>query len=210
VGTSSLLKCIPDDRWIKKKIKLATVDVMQDIFLVNQVIQGNKNAFKLLILRYQRPIFSFLGNFHFPNQIIEDLAQETFLRVYRNISSFDPQRGASFATWLFTISKNLALNMQAKSSYRKEMPMETMKTKVNGPLKSLADKLEQKNVKETVRSAVNKLPLPFKTAVVLSYLDELSLEEIAGIEECPVGTIKSRIFRGKKMLRQILQSGGAL
>jgi len=186
------------------------MDVMEDIFIVNQIIQGNKNAFKLLILRYQRPIFSFLGNFHFPNQMIEDLAQETFLRAYKNISSFNPERGASFATWLFTISKNLALNMQAKSSYRKERPMETVKTRVNGPLKSFSDKLEQKNTKEVVRSAVNNLPLPFKTAVALSYLDELSLEEIASIEECPVGTIKSRIFRGKKMLRQILQSGGAI
>lgn len=183
---------------------------MEDIFIVSQVIQGNKNAFKLLILRYQRPIFSFLGNFHFPNQIIEDLAQETFLRAYRNISSFDPQRGASFATWLFTIAKNLALNMQVKSSYRKEIPMDTMKAKVNGPIKSQSDKLEKKNMMEAVRSAVNNLPLPFKTAVALSYLDELSLEEIAGIEDCPVGTIKSRIFRGKRMLRQILQNGGAL
>ena len=120
---------------------------MEDIFIVNQVIQGNKNAFKLLILRYQRPIFSFLGNFHFPNQMIEDLAQETFLRAYKSISTFDSQRGASFATWLFTIAKNLALNMQAKSSFRKEMPMETMKVKVNGPIKSLSDKLEQKNLK---------------------------------------------------------------
>jgi len=69
---------------------------------------------------------------------------------YANLD--DWKRGASFATWLFTIAKSLALNMQAKSSYRKEMPMDTMKVKVNGPVKSLSNKLERKNMKETVRS----------------------------------------------------------
>ena len=93
---------------------------MDDAFLVNQAKSGNKNAFKLLILRYQRIIFSFLGNFQLANQVIEDLAQETFLRAYKNISSFDAQKGVSFSTWLFTIAKTLALTERAKNTRHTE------------------------------------------------------------------------------------------
>ena len=72
------------------------------------------------------------------------------------------------------------------------------------------DILEKRNLNARVHNAINKLPEKFHTAVILSYFDELSLEEIAQIEQCPVGTVKSRVFRGKQILRQILEKESVL
>ena len=80
---------------------------MVDRLLIEQSAQNNTNAFRLLVLRYQRMIFSYLRNFLLPMQVQEDLAQETFMRAYRNITDFDSEKGTSFSTWLITIARNL-------------------------------------------------------------------------------------------------------
>ena len=174
-------------------------------FLAEQSAEGNKNAFRLLVLRYQRMVFSFLGKFLFRTQVLEDLAQETFLRAYRNIANFNAEKGASFSTWLITIARNLAINEQAKKKRRREHPDSLIDMTQDFGEESPQDILEKRNLYSRVHNAINRLPEKLHAVVVLSYLEELSLEEIAQIEECPVGTVKSRVFRGKQILRQILE-----
>ena len=178
---------------------------MDDRFLIEQSLNGNKNAFRLLILRYQRMVFSFLGKFLFQVQILEDLAQETFLRAYRHIADFNAEKGASFSTWLITIARNLAINEKAKKKRRREHPNSFMDINQAISKESPQDMLEKRNLRSRVHNAINQLPEKYHTAVILSYFDELSIEEIAQIEECPVGTVKSRVFRGKQILRQLLE-----
>lgn len=176
---------------------------MDDNFLVRQTLNGNRNAYKFLVLRYQKPIFKILGTIIFDKQLVEEVAQETFLRAYKSLDSFDPTNGASFSTWLFTIAKNLAFNEADKRKVRKnyvESQQHVVRVETNGPDKELA----KAQTKSVVRSAVEKLPREFKMAVVLSCLDGHSIAEIAAIEGCSEGTIKSRIFRGKQMLREFL------
>jgi RNA polymerase sigma-70 factor (ECF subfamily) len=183
---------------------------MDDRFLAEQSAKGNKNAFRLLILRYQRMVFSFLGKFLFQAQVLEDLAQETFLNAYKNIADFDAEKGASFSTWLITIARNLAINEKVKNKRRREHPGGFMdRNKALGE-KSPQDILEKSNLNSRVHNAINRLPEKFHTAVFLSYINDLSLEEIAQIEECPVGTVKSRVFRGKQILRKILEKENVL
>jgi len=183
---------------------------MDDRFLVEQSAQGNPNAFKILVLRYQRMVFFYLNNFRFPEQVREDLAQEAFLRAYRNIDRFDPEKGASFSTWLMTIARNLALNERARTGLRKEQPG-GLRDEQHGRIeRGPQEILELRRLKSRVREAISRLPEQFHTAVVLSYFNELSLEEIAQIESCPVGTIKSRVFRGKQILREILEKENVL
>jgi len=183
---------------------------MDDKFLVEQSAQGDPKAFKLLVLRYQRMVFFYLKNFPFPEQVREDLAQETFLRAYRNIDRFDPERGAAFSTWLMTIARNLALNERAKAGLRKERSGGLRDREHEKIEKGPQEILELRRLKSRVREAISRLPERFHTAVVLSYFDELSLEEIAQIESCPVGTVKSRVFRGKQILRELLEGENAL
>ncbi len=178
---------------------------MDDSFLAEQSVKGNKNAFKLLVIRYQRMVFSFLGKFLFQTQLLEDLAQETFLRAYRNIADFDVEKGASFSSWLITIARNLAINEKVKKKRRMEHPISTIERSQDHFEQSPQGIVEKRNLYSKVQNAINKLPEKLHVAVVLSYFEELSLEEIAHIEECPVGTVKSRVFRGKQILRQILE-----
>jgi len=178
---------------------------MDDSFLAEQSAKGNKNAFKLLVIRYQRMVFSFLGKFLFQTQLLEDLAQETFLRAYRNIANYNAEKGASFSTWLITIARNLAINEKAKKKQRRDHPESSMEVTQDLFERSPQGMLEKRNLYSKVQNAINKLPDKLHAVVVLSYFEELSLEEIAQIEECPVGTVKSRVFRGKQILRQILE-----
>src|SRR5512147_605104 len=90
---------------------------MDDGFLIRQVLGGNRNAFRMLVVRYQRPLFRLLAGFGLAQAVSEELAQEVFLRAFRNLSTFDPAK-ASFATWLFTIAKRLALNEVARAGHR--------------------------------------------------------------------------------------------
>lgn len=183
---------------------------MDDRFLTEQSAKGNQNAFRMLVLRYQRMVFSFLGKFLFQAQVLEDLAQETFLRAYRHIADFDAEKGVSFSTWLITIARNLAINEKAKKKRRREHPSSFMELNQALSEESPQDILEKSNLHSGVHDAINQLPEKFHTAVILSYFDELSIEEIAQIEGCPVGTVKSRVFRGKQILRQILEKESVL
>jgi RNA polymerase sigma-70 factor (ECF subfamily) len=178
---------------------------MDDRFLVERSARGDPTAFKILVLRYQRMVFFYLNGFRFPEQVREDLAQETFLRAYRNIGRFDPERGAAFSTWLMTIARNLAINERAKSGLRKERPGGLGDEEYGRIEKGPQEILEQRTLISRVQGALSRLPEKFHTAVVLSYFNELSLEEIARIEDCAVGTVKSRVFRGKQILRQMLE-----
>ena len=178
--------------------------------LVERSAQGDTAAFRLLINRYQRMVFSFLGKFLFQVQVLEDLAQETFLRAYRHIADFNAEKGASFSTWLITIARNLAINEKAKKKRRREHPSSFMDINQAISKESPQDMLEKRNLRSRVHNAINQLPEKYHTAVILSYFDELSIEEIAQIEECPVGTVKSRVFRGKQILRQLLEKENVL
>ncbi|MBI4040972.1 MAG: sigma-70 family RNA polymerase sigma factor [Deltaproteobacteria bacterium] len=184
--------------------------MMDDLFLVEQVKQGNKNAYRFLILRYQRPLFKFLSGFGFPPQNIEDLAQEAFLKCYHSIASFDSNKG-SFSSWLFIIAKHLALN-EVKRKYRtNEQPMERLEQVVAvSEAVSLGDQISKKEKVQRLREAIAVLPLVFQNAIHLCCIDELELEDAAAIENVAIGTMKSRIFRGKNLLRKKLITEGVI
>jgi RNA polymerase sigma-70 factor (ECF subfamily) len=178
---------------------------MDDGFLIRQTLSGNRNAFRLLVVRYQRPIFRFLGGFAVEPAVVEELAQETFLRAYRSLSAFDSSKSA-FSSWLFTIAKHLVLNETARSSRR--LPhVAVVDDSVDAadaaifetpPASEQVENIERSSL---VRRALAALPTPLRSALVLAYMKEHSLEEIATIEGCSVGTVKSRIYRGKQLLR---------
>ena len=178
--------------------------------LVERSAQGDTAAFRFLIHHYQRMVFSFLGKFWFQAQILEDLAQETFLRAYRHIADFNAEKGASFSTWLITIARNLAINEKAKNKTGREHRKKYIDKLQPLNKENPQEILEKQNLNTRIHNAINQLPKKFHTAVILSYFDELSIEEIARIEKCPVGTVKSRVFRGKQILKQILEKENLL
>lgn len=177
---------------------------MEDGFLIRQVLGGNRNAFRLLVIRYQRPLFRFLGGFGLGQAATEDLAQEAFLRAFRSLGAFDASR-ASFATWLFTIAKRLALN-EGSRAHNRAQHVQVDDSVLSSEAPSLLERAETRERVSRLHRALDGLPGPLRGTLLLAYVKELSLEQIAQIERCAVGTVKSRIFRAKALLRAALVS----
>ncbi|MFV9473006.1 RNA polymerase sigma factor RpoE [Advenella sp. RU8] len=177
-----------------------------DAELVARVQKGDKRAFDLLVLKYQRKIMRLLSRMLNNQAEVEDIAQETFIKAYRALPQF---RGESaFYTWLYRIAINTARNWLS-SNQRKMLVPDTFETK-EGETFSQSDNLIDIDTPEsrmvsreiglTVNKAIEDLPEDLRTAIVLREIEGLSYEEIAQTMECPIGTVRSRIFRAREAI----------
>jgi RNA polymerase sigma-70 factor (ECF subfamily) len=173
-----------------------------DQTLVERVQQGDKSAFDILVLKYQSKIIQLVNRYvHDPDEAM-DVAQEAFIKAYRAIGRF---RGDSaFYTWIYRIAINTAKNYlvasgrrppagdidaQDAEQYEGAMGLREYATPERMLLKD--------EIEKTVASAIDELPDDLKTAITLRELEGLSYEEIAQAMECPIGTVRSRIFRAR-------------
>ena len=182
--------------------------------LVHRVQQGDKRAFDLLVIKYQRRIMRLLARMINDPDEVEDLAQETFIKAYRALPQF---RGDSqFYTWLYRIAVNTARNWQSAShrrplaahEYQNEEGetfnvLDTL-TEVHTP----ESELVSQQVARTIQNAINHLAPELRTAIVLRELEGLSYEEIAQVMNCPIGTVRSRIFRAREAITLRLRDVG--
>ncbi|WP_269901540.1 RNA polymerase sigma factor RpoE [Paenalcaligenes faecalis] len=187
-----------------------------DLDLVRQVQQGNKRAFDLLVLKYQRRIMRLLARMINDPAEVEDVAQETFIKAYRALPQF---RGDSqFYTWLYRIAINSARNWQA-ARHRRPLLMneyENEDGETFSPADTLTDintpesELVSRQVADAVKAAIDALPADLRNAILLREIEGLSYEEIAETMDCPIGTVRSRIFRAREaiteQLRQVRES----
>jgi len=173
-----------------------------DAQLVRRVQKGDKGAFDLLVLKYQHKIVNLVMRYvRDPDQAL-DITQEAFLKAYRALPRF---RGdAAFYTWMYRIAVNTAKNYLA-AQRRRPMDVELdlqdpEQYELHAKLKDI-DTPEAVNIgnelQATVERAFASLPEDLRTAIVLRELDGMSYEEIAETMECPVGTVRSRIFRAR-------------
>jgi RNA polymerase sigma-70 factor, ECF subfamily len=189
-----------------------------DAKLVAQVQQGDKKAFDLLVLKYQRKIQRLLSRMLRDQSDIDDVMQEAFIKAYRALPQF---RGESaFYTWLYRIAINTARNWMAAQGRRPSTP--SLNQSEDGETFDEIDNLTDNNTPEsvlasheiasTVNAAIEQLPVELRTAIVLREIDGLSYEEIAQTMDCPIGTVRSRIFRAREAiaakLRPILDTHG--
>jgi RNA polymerase sigma-70 factor, ECF subfamily len=172
--------------------------------LVERVQRGDKAAFDLLVVKYQRKIFRLLSRLIRDTAEIEDVAQEAFVKAYRALPNF---RGDSaFYTWLYRIAINTAKNYLVSQGRRAptstQSDVEDAETFDDGDhlrdLNTPDSMLVTKQVGEAVNRAIDQLPEDLRTAIVLRELEGLSYEEIAESMQCPIGTVRSRIFRARE------------
>ena len=179
--------------------------------LVERVQRGDKGAFDLLVSKYQRKIFRLLSRLIRDQAEVEDVAQEAFIKAYRALPNF---RGDSaFYTWLYRIAINTAKNHLV--SQRRRAPTSTVadieeaETFDDGEhlrdLNTPDSMLLTKQVGEAVNRAIDQLPEDLRTAIVLREIEGLSYEEIAESMNCPIGTVRSRIFRAREAIAQELK-----
>jgi RNA polymerase sigma-70 factor (ECF subfamily) len=174
--------------------------------LVERVQRGDKAAFDLLVVKYQRKIFRLLSRLIRDAAEIEDVAQEAFIKAYRALPNF---RGDSaFYTWLYRIAINTAKNYLVSQGRRAptstQSDVEDAETFDDGDhlrdLNTPDSMLVTKQVGEAVNRAIDQLPEDLRTAIVLRELEGLSYEEIAESMQCPIGTVRSRIFRAREAI----------
>jgi RNA polymerase sigma-70 factor (ECF subfamily) len=166
---------------------------------IREVLAGDRDAFRSLIERYQRPVFSLLRNLCDDEQLCEDVAQETFLAAYRNLSRYDPAR-AQFSTWLLTIARNRCVN--ALNSRRVE-PVEKLPEPIE--VERPEDGLVQSEFCGRLDAALSELPLEQRTVFVLAEVMEMSHNQIAAIQSIELGTVKSRLHRAKRKLQEMIE-----
>lgn len=179
--------------------------------LVERVQRGDKAAFDLLVLKYQRKIFRLLSRLIRDQSEIEDVAQEAFIKAYRALPSF---RGDSaFYTWLYRIAINTAKNylvaLGRRAPTSTETEIEDAETFDDGErlrdMNTPDSMLVTKQVGAAVNRAIDGLPEDLRTAIVLREIEGLSYEEIAESMNCPIGTVRSRIFRAREAIAEELR-----
>jgi RNA polymerase sigma-70 factor (ECF subfamily) len=179
--------------------------------LVERVQRGDKAAFDLLVVKYQRKIFRLLSRLIRDSAEVEDVAQEAFIKAYRALPNF---RGDSaFYTWLYRIAINTAKNWLVSQGRRAptstETEIEEAETFDDGEhlrdLNTPDAMLLTRQVGDAVNRAIEALPEDLKTAIVLRELEGLSYEEIAETMNCPIGTVRSRIFRAREAIAEELR-----
>ncbi|WP_188151753.1 RNA polymerase sigma factor RpoE [Teredinibacter waterburyi] len=173
--------------------------------LVARVQKGDKRAFDLLVLKYQHKIFAIISRFVRDHAEVQDVAQETFIKAYRALANF---RGDSaFYTWIYRIAINTAKNHLVSRGRRPpSSDVEVEDAEFYSGSDSLKDfdtpenQMMRDQLEAVVDSAIRNLPEDLRTAVTLREMEGLSYEEIAEVMSCPVGTVRSRIFRAREAI----------
>lgn len=176
---------------------------------IKQVIKGDQNAFAEIVDIYKDKVYQLcyrmLGNQH----EAEDIAQEAFIRAYVNIHTFNQK--LKFSTWLYRIATNLSIDRIRKKKPDYYLDAEVAGTEGLTMYSQLAadaalpeEELESLELQEVIQKAILSLPDKYRTVIVLKYIDELSLKEISKILDLPVGTVKTRIHRGRESLKKLL------
>ena len=178
--------------------------------LVQRVQAGDKSAFNLLVLKYQHRVLKLVSRFVSDAAEAEDVAQEAFIKAYRALASF---RGDSaFYTWLYRIAINTAKNALVSNRRRPvDFDLDLQDPEQYDRHSRLKESdtpegvLLTEEIRQVVEHAMEQLPEDLRTAIVLRELEGLSYEEIAEAMDCPVGTVRSRIFRAREAIDKKLK-----
>jgi len=187
----------------KKKISNKEIDLS----LVRRVKKGDFRAFDLLVLKYQSRVVATAFKYVKERQLAEDIAQEAFIKSYKSIDSFREE--SSFYTWVYRITVNTAKNYLVSAKRRDEVVISDLseddsfypeRSDVDSP----QDLLKANELRDLIFETLSSLGEETRTALSLREFDGLSYEQIAEIVKCPVGTVRSRIFRGREMIEDVV------
>lgn len=184
-------------------------DQLTDQVLVERINQGDQRAFSLLVVRYQHKVANLVSRYVSPDDV-PDVVQESFVKAWRALGTF---RGdSSFYTWLYRIAVNTSKNYLVAEGRRPPSidvdASEAENSDAGGVLKEISNPenlMLSEELRQVVFRTIESLPEEFRMAITLRELEGLSYEEIAGIMECPVGTVRSRIFRARETIDEKVQ-----
>ena len=174
---------------------------------INEVLKGDQNAFEEIVTLFQHRLYQvcyrMLGN----AQEAEDISQEAFVRAYINIHTFDQKR--KFSTWLFRIATNLCIDRIRKKKPAYYLDADVPGTDGLNMYSQLAatdelpeDEVERMELQQRIHYEIGRLPDKYRSVIILRYIEELPLQEIGDILGLPLGTVKTRVHRGREVLRK--------
>jgi RNA polymerase sigma-70 factor (ECF subfamily) len=172
---------------------------MKDREVIGRVLAGDVESFRILVERYEGPLFRLVRNLVPDRAECEDVAQEVFLTAYTRLRSYDPDRSA-FSTWLLAIARNKCLNV-----LKKKKPLSARELPEQADPRTPDRAVVEEELHRRLDAGLAALPPEQKTAFVLAEIQGLHHDEIARIEGVPVGTVKSRVSRAREKLRSLLR-----
>ena len=170
-----------------------------DMVIINQVLAGEKELFRLLVRRYEQPVYGMGLSFLRNAEDASDFTQEVFLKAYRSLLRFEGR--SRFSTWLYKIAYNTALNSLKRKKEYLSLAEDDIVPDWDTPERNMMRKV----LREAVLDGIKELPERFRVCVDLAFFYDRSLKEIELITGYPVNTIKSHVFRAKKLLRNKLK-----
>ncbi len=171
----------------------------EDVALLNRYLGGDMAAFDELVRAHEDRVFAICLRMMTDRDAALDAVQETFLTVFRKADRYEAK--AAFSTWLYRVAVNTCYDLLRKAKRRRTEPLPETTDPAD---RQSGDEFEAVELRPDIEQALAKVPPDFRTAVVLVDLQGLSLEQASQILDVPVGTIKSRVFRGRKQLAQSL------
>lgn len=184
----------------------------EDLDLVRSALAGSQDAYRDLLLRYQRPVLSLIRRMVRDGDQAEDLAQEVFLKAFRALESFDQSR--KFSSWLFKIAHNVAIDHLR----RKQLDTVALETPDGEPdllavvpdsdAESPDSALQRQDLAKDLEASLERLRPEYREVVLLRFHEGLSYEEIAAVTDLPLGTVKTHLFRARKAMARFLTARG--
>ncbi len=179
----------------------------KDLILVRRAKRGDYKAFDLLVLKYQSRIIGISMKFVKDIHIAEDIAQESFIKAFKSLNSFREE--SAFYTWLYRIAANTSKNYLTSKKRKKEYSESEVFSSEDANVDifdipggdSPEEILAANNLREVIFESLSNLPEDIRTAISLREFEGLSYEEISEVLDCPIGTVRSRIFRGREIIQ---------
>ncbi|MBW1972090.1 MAG: sigma-70 family RNA polymerase sigma factor [Deltaproteobacteria bacterium] len=174
----------------------------EDIKLIDQFLSGKEVGFNRLVLKYQNRIYNLCMRMLNNEDDALEVSQDVFLAVFVNLKKF--RRESRFSTWLFAIAINHCRNKLRKKIKEEDIPDNYEEIDLKSPYKIL----KEKEIKRLISEAIKKLEQPYREAIILRDIEDLSYQEMSKIMKVEIGTVKSRVHRARSKIKQILKKAG--
>ena len=174
-----------------------------DDVLISQFQGGDHGVFRILVQRYQEKVRNIVFSIFNDPDAVDDIAQEVFIKVYQALPNFRFE--SSFYTWVYRITVNKCRDELRKKKVKRFFTFQSFEKTTNLKIENMATTtFDDENLRDVIEENLKKLPEKFRMPIVLKDIDGLSYEEIAEVLDCEVGTVKSRLSRGRTMLKELL------
>jgi len=179
--------------------QLQILSIGDDYSIIRQFIDGDKSAFQVLVKRHKEKVRNIIYMTMNNSALVDDIAQEVFITVYKNLKHFRFE--SQFTTWLYRVTVNRCKDYLRRINVRKIFsPIED-----GYEVSEYSTPVESNDISKIVMDAISKLPVKLRMPLILKDIEGFSYQEISETLKCEMGTVKSRIFRGREKLKEILQ-----